>query len=895
MSAIAPDKPTIGAGYDEPLALAINRHWRGKPAKTDHGRWDTSWERAILTPSQIMALATEDGHAFTCSLKKAGGRNSETFDALNLIGLDFDTTGIDAILLHPLAPYASFAYESSSSTAQSPRSRLIFVTAEALDFAAAKIAIAAMQHAFAELGPDVSTKDPTRCWYGSVGKRSEWIGGLLDAETLETIIDALPETAKPVTVAPVDLTGYSPEGDVPDPRIFGLTAEQIDYLYHPNTGDGNYRHNRELGIANALVSGGITDEEFYRLWKRTPIGTAGRASDPGQGDRYIARTLAAARGDAPHRSNEAAITNKSARQAAHDMADAFNGNATPADAHIFSHVNGNGATPLLSANGAVPMADPTKQGATVGAARTNGAAPNKLLNRLQGVVLPKGNGYRRMTFEQFLVVLKGRADREYDESEILGYAMNGQRGDAELLNQCAGDLVCYFHPDKLFYWFDGVSCHDVSENSVIHLASELIQPLYGRLAKALFAQSVDAAQKGDDKESDRLAKQADTVSKRSAALKASATVQKVLVFAKSDMLMGRSDAAAKWDSNIELLGVQNGVVSLLTGRMVEPDPTQMIRTCAPVDFDPGAKADLFRKCLTEIFADDAEKPGYAQRQIGYAVSGTALLALLFTWIGKGGQNGKELIMGVIKCALGDKLAGILESEVLLASRHARAANSSTEAVMTLRGRRIAWVSETNEGREMDLAKMKELTGNHVLTGRHNHGSQQEWRRTHTPFLLTNHKPHVRSQGNAEWSRIRVLEFKYSFVTNPDPTKPEQRKADPTLEARINANEASGVLNWIIEGCLEWRKNGLREPDSVKKATEAYKNAEDTLGLFIEECCAVGDGKRAARALMFTTYKGWMDDRGKPMSKGTFFDKMQDRGFEIKTIDGIVSFKGVEIL
>ncbi|MEZ4614080.1 MAG: hypothetical protein R2867_01000 [Caldilineaceae bacterium] len=102
--------------------------------------------------------------------------------------------------------------------------------------------------------------------------------------------------------------------------------------------------------------------------------------------------------------------------------------------------------------------------------------------------------------------------------------------------------------------------------------------------------------------------------------------------------------------------------------------------------------------------------------------------------------------------------------------------------MALRGRRIAWASESNEGQQMDLASMKDLSGGHQLTGRHNHGRQVEWGRTHTLVFLTNHLPHVNSQSLAEWDRIKVLTFPVSFVNDPDPKNLAQRKKDTTLAA-----------------------------------------------------------------------------------------------------------------
>ena len=43
------------------------------------------------------------------------------------------------------------------------------------------------------------------------------------------------------------------------------------------------------------------------------------------------------------------------------------------------------------------------------------------------------------------------------------------------------------------------------------------------------------------------------------------------------------------------------------------------------------------------------------------------------------------------------------------------------------------------------------------------------------------------------------------------------------------NEGDGIMQWMVEGALEYQKTGLAAPASVKEATEAYLNSEDGFG------------------------------------------------------------------
>ncbi len=61
--------------------------------------------------------------------------------------------------------------------------------------------------------------------------------------------------------------------------------------------------------------------------------------------------------------------------------------------------------------------------------------------------------------------------------------------------------------------------------------------------------------------------------------------------------------------------------------------------------------------------------------------------------------------------------------------------------MNLRGKRLVWVSETDEGRRLNAGKLKWLTGGDTLTGRGVYERRQvDFRPTHKLLILTNHLP-----------------------------------------------------------------------------------------------------------------------------------------------------------
>jgi putative DNA primase/helicase len=84
--------------------------------------------------------------------------------------------------------------------------------------------------------------------------------------------------------------------------------------------------------------------------------------------------------------------------------------------------------------------------------------------------------------------------------------------------------------------------------------------------------------------------------------------------------------------------------------------------------------------------------------------------------------------------------------------------------------------------------------------------------TYKVWLVTNPKPRIVGTTEAIWDKIHFIAWKRCY-------RPEER--DMQLQEKLDA-EASGILNWMIEGCLRWQKIGLALPDSMREDTQAYR-------------------------------------------------------------------------
>jgi len=76
--------------------------------------------------------------------------------------------------------------------------------------------------------------------------------------------------------------------------------------------------------------------------------------------------------------------------------------------------------------------------------------------------------------------------------------------------------------------------------------------------------------------------------------------------------------------------------------------------------------------------------------------------------------------------------------------------------------------------------------------------------------------------------------------------------DRNLTEKLKA-EASGILNWALDGLRQWRLGGLQEPEQVVQATQEYRESMDVIGHFIEERCTVGKSRTIGKTILYDAY------------------------------------------
>jgi P4 family phage/plasmid primase-like protien len=312
-----------------------------------------------------------------------------------------------------------------------------------------------------------------------------------------------------------------------------------------------------------------------------------------------------------------------------------------------------------------------------------------------------------------------------------------------------------------------------------------------------------------------------------------------------------------------LFNVGNGTLDLRTGKLLGHDPARLITKLAPVEFDPGAVCPTWESTLEQVFRGDVDLVSYIRRAYGYSITGLTSESKLFLNYGKG-SNGKTTVVETVLELVGDY--GVAAVPDLLLAK----GESHLTEVAQLHGRRFVVVSETEDGRRFDEARVKQFTGGDRIAARRMREDLWVFVPTHKFWISTNHRPHLRGTDYGIQRRFALIPFEVTFTD-------EQK--DTTIPHRLR-EELPGILNWLIAGCREWQNFGLGSHAKVTAATTGYFEAEDLLGQFLEERCNERDGVTIRAGMLFEAYVAWAESQNeRPATMRRFGQAIAERGFE----------------
>ena len=296
------------------------------------------------------------------------------------------------------------------------------------------------------------------------------------------------------------------------------------------------------------------------------------------------------------------------------------------------------------------------------------------------------------------------------------------------------------------------------------------------------------------------------------------------------------------DPNI--LGVGNGVL-YLSGKpiLMQTLHNFHVSKYTKTNYIPYSPTNNYIVRVEKIIADMFPKNEYdAMHWILFYMS-TSLDAhvkdSLFSILHGAGSNGKSIIMELLIKALSDKYMKKMPIQMLCEGR-SKAENASP-VLMQLKGTRMAYYSESEKKAKLNVAKLKEITGQETLTGRKLNCDQEQFKPTCNHISLSNYRYIIQSTLHALWRRIKFYTMKIKFDDNPDEKNPFEKKVDRNIgkylvnDPRYGEAFLSILTKYHSELITKYdgKLSNVSSP-TIERETRAYRNSQDMLNKYISE-------------------------------------------------------------
>ena len=318
----------------------------------------------------------------------------------------------------------------------------------------------------------------------------------------------------------------------------------------------------------------------------------------------------------------------------------------------------------------------------------------------------------------------------------------------------------------------------------------------------------------------------------------------------------------QWDGDPWLLNTPGCVIDLRSG---ETRPNSREDYCTKVTaVVPSGGCPTWLEFLNRITDGDDDLIAFLQRMAGYGLTGITREHALFFLYGTG-ANGKTTFVNALAGCLGDYHT-TSSTEVFTVTHGER---HPTE-LASLRGARLVTATETEEGRRWAEARIKALTGGDRIAARFMRQDFFEFTPQFKLVIAGNHKPQLRNVDEAFRRRLHLIPF---TVTIPEDER------DEMLPEKLKV-EWLGILEWMIDGCLEWQEKGLCPPEHVVDATNEYLSAQDIIALWIEDRCRQGPEFKAATSELYASFKIWCEQAGEYVtSMKRFSQNLEAHGYQ----------------
>ena len=300
----------------------------------------------------------------------------------------------------------------------------------------------------------------------------------------------------------------------------------------------------------------------------------------------------------------------------------------------------------------------------------------------------------------------------------------------------------------------------------------------------------------------------------------------------------------------------------------EHTPADFITKQTTVDLSDDGM-DIWQDALETFFCGDNELIDYVQEIAGLSAIGKVCVEGLIIAYGEG-RNGKSTFWNTLSRVLGT-YSGNMSADTLTVGCKRNVKPELAEA----KGKRIIIAAELEEGMRLNTSNVKQLCSTDEIYAEKKYKDPFSFVPSHTLVLYTNHLPKVGAIDAGTWRRLIVIPFNAKI----------EGSSDIKNYADYLFNKAGGaILKWIMTGAKRVIEKDYHivKPAVVEAAIQKYKDNNDWLSQFLDECCETDSSYSAKSGDVYNAYRSYCMQVGDYIRSTTdFYTALECAGFERK--------------
>jgi putative DNA primase/helicase len=330
------------------------------------------------------------------------------------------------------------------------------------------------------------------------------------------------------------------------------------------------------------------------------------------------------------------------------------------------------------------------------------------------------------------------------------------------------------------------------------------------------------------------------------------------------------EPVSAFDKDLHLLNVTNGVLDLRTGTLAAHETSQRFTYALNTPYAPDADRSVFTGLLHHAIGGGEEVVMWLQAWLGYCLTGETNLEQLL-YIHGPTRSGKGTLTETLLALLG-KTARSVDFTSFTAKREADTQNFD---LAPLKAARLVIASESNQGAELNAAKIKGITGGDEVTCAFKHRDVFTYRPQFKVVLVSNHPLNVDVDDDAAWTRVRVVVFPHSHAGSEDYTLKKRMRSEDVLR---------GTLAWLVEGARRYYtagRHGIPTPPAVLAATRLQREALDYVQQWLDARTIRAPSAITPTGVLWKDYEAWCRDNGAtPRHINRFSKSLSQKGLQM---------------